>query len=75
MQATFSALPGWTFEIDETSAGIFEVTVTDERGARKFQKTGSRPKDLLRETRGYALWLIGAQSIPDRTGLDHKGAS
>lgn len=30
---TFDDLPGWTFEADEISAGVYEATGTSEAGA------------------------------------------
>jgi hypothetical protein len=40
-------VPGWTFEVDEISAGAYRVRGTDELG-RSVEATGVDPEALLR---------------------------
>lgn len=53
---TFEDLPGWTFEIDEISAGVFRVRGVDEAG-RSVEATGTDPDALLRDCQRSAAEL------------------
>lgn len=46
MKETFPECPGWNFEIDEVSAGVYQVTATDSQG-RRVQATGTDYDALL----------------------------
>ncbi len=46
MKMEFPDLPGWTFEIDEVSFGMYEVYVRYKRGGIIW-KTGTDPDALL----------------------------
>jgi hypothetical protein len=45
---------GWTFDIDEVSMGVYEVTGRDEHGRRRVQMTGTDPDALLADCRKSA---------------------
>ena len=53
MKQTFQDVPGWTFEIEEVSANVYEVTATDGVGHR-VQVKGTNPYELLEEARKSA---------------------
>jgi hypothetical protein len=57
-------LPEWSFEIDEVSAGVYEVTASDNRG-RRFSSKGTDPDALLESCREQAMRL--AQAGKDAT--------
>lgn len=65
MKESFADLPGWSFEIDEVSAGVYEVTATDTSGHR-LQMKGTDPDVLLVECRRIASQIAGASR--DRGG-------
>ena len=52
-------LPEWSFEIDEVSAGVYEVTASDKRG-RRFSSKGTDPDALLESCRQQAMRLTQA---------------
>ncbi len=51
-----SDLPEWSFELDEVSAGVYEVTASDNRG-RRFSSKGTDPDALLKCCREQAMRL------------------
>ena len=53
IRRTFVELPGWTFEIDEVSAGVYSVRGVDEVG-RSVASTGTDPDTVLSECRQSA---------------------
>lgn len=53
MKQTFQELPGWTFEIEEVSANVYEVTGKDSVGHR-VQMKGTDPDALLEDARKSA---------------------
>lgn len=53
IRRTFADLPGWTFEIDEVSAGVYSVRGVDEVG-RSIAATGTDPDAVLSECRQSA---------------------
>lgn len=53
MKRTFPDLPGWSFDIDEVSAGVYQVIATDEEG-RGFTKVGIDPEMLIAECQSEA---------------------
>lgn len=56
---TFPELPGWTFDVDEVSAGVYRAVGVDEAG-RSVQATGIDPDQLLDECRRAAASMRGA---------------
>jgi hypothetical protein len=58
MKQTFPDLPGWTFEIDEVSANVYEVIATDSVGHR-VQVKGTDPDVLLEDARKSARKIRG----------------
>lgn len=50
---TFPELPGWAFEVDEVSAGVYRVRGVDEAG-RSVESTGTDPEALLASCRSSA---------------------
>jgi hypothetical protein len=60
MSLTFEDIPGWIFNADEVSAGVFEVTGRDSLG-RTFGAIGIDPEDLLAKAKQYAISLITAE--------------
>jgi len=57
MSITFKELPGWDFDIDEISAGVYKVNGRDELG-RSIELTGTDPEALLEECKKYAAKTI-----------------
>jgi hypothetical protein len=53
MIETYSELPTWKFDVQEVSAGVYEVVGTDDRG-RRVQFKGTDPDRLLDEARSAA---------------------
>jgi hypothetical protein len=53
MVETFQDLPRWKFEVDEVSAGVYEIVGTDDRG-RRVQFKGTDPEALLEQARTAA---------------------
>jgi hypothetical protein len=53
MNKTFPELPGWSFHVEEVSAGVYEVTGTDRFGHRVASK-GIDLDEALRECRESA---------------------
>jgi hypothetical protein len=58
MKRTFDDLPGWTFHIDEVSAGVYEVVGRDARG-RQVSSKGTDFDALLAECKSAAARLSG----------------
>jgi hypothetical protein len=50
MKKEFAELPGWSFEIEELSAGGFRITATAKSG-RTFETKGTDYEALLAECR------------------------
>jgi hypothetical protein len=58
IERKFPDLPDWTFEIDEISAGVYQVRGFDAEG-RRVETTGTDPHALLDECRGAAARMRG----------------
>jgi len=56
-------LPGWTFEVDEVSAGVYEVVASDRHG-HTFSNKGTDPDALLKVCSEQARGLIHAARDP-----------
>ena len=59
MKQSFDDVPGWTFEIEEVSANVYEVTGTDSAG-RRVQMKGTDPDVLLEDARKSARKISGS---------------
>jgi hypothetical protein len=57
MGITFKEIPGWNFEVDEVSAGVYKVSGKDELG-RSVEMTGTDPDALLEESKKYAEGIL-----------------
>ena len=56
MTRTYPDLPGWSFEIDEESAGVYQVVAKDARG-RTIVRVATDPEFLIDECRREAADL------------------
>lgn len=54
MNRTFAELPGWIFDIDEVSAGVYQVVASDIDGHR-ICRTGTDPDELIEECKNDAI--------------------
>jgi len=52
-------LPGWDFEVDEVSMGVYRVIARDASG-RTIEKSGTDPDSLIEECKAEARRLIKA---------------
>jgi hypothetical protein len=57
MKRTFPDLPGWSFEIDEVSASVYQVIGTDEH-EHQIMKSGIDPEQLIAECRSEASNML-----------------
>ena len=60
MPERFKELPGWLFEVDEVSAGVYKVYGKDISG-RSGEATGTEPEALLDECKRFAKRMINDQ--------------
>lgn len=65
MTQTFPECPGWSFTIDEVSAGVYQVTATDSDG-RRLQATGTDYDALLLDALHVARELAQAAASDRR---------
>jgi hypothetical protein len=54
LKKVFEDLPGWSFDVDERSAGLYEVIASDRRG-RRFSMIDADPWVLLERGHKEAL--------------------
>lgn len=57
MRQDLIELPGWSFEVDEISAGVYQVRGTDKAG-RSVGSRGTDPDALLLECKKAALRIV-----------------
>jgi hypothetical protein len=57
MAITDAALPGWTFQVEEVSAGVYSVTGKDRAG-RAVEKKGIDPDVLIAECKQAAIEML-----------------
>jgi len=57
MTRTFPELPGWSFDADEVSAGVFRAFGHDRAG-RNVEATGLDPEALIDKCRQAALQVM-----------------
>jgi len=63
MAITDAALPGWTFHVEEVSAGVYSVTATDRAG-RAVEKKGIDPDALIAECKQAAIEILQSEPEP-----------
>lgn len=56
-------LPGWFFDVEEMSAGVYRVRCVDEAG-RSVEVTGTDPDVLLEQCRQSAARIQAAIAVP-----------
>lgn len=66
MKKQFADLPGWEFEIEEVSAGVYRVIGHDRHGHR-ISFTGVDPDALVEQCRS-------AIALSSRTSVDESSA-
>jgi hypothetical protein len=54
MKKTFEQLPGWEFDIEEVSAGVYRTTGRDREG-RRLSFVGEDPQNLLQQCIAAAM--------------------
>lgn len=59
MIKTFPEIPGWEFELDEVSAGVYKVVGTDKAG-HTVSSTGTDLEELIERCKKDAL-SIGSE--------------
>ena len=57
MEQQFSELPGWTFLVQEVSAGVYRVVARDRSG-RSFEAKGLDSDALIQRAREYARQFV-----------------
>jgi len=68
MPRTFPELPGWSFDADEVSAGVYRAFGRDRLG-RNVEATGIDPDALIEKCRRAALEMMaGTGKSGDPTG-------
>lgn len=55
--------PGWSFEVEEVSAGVYRVRGADKAG-RTVERSGTDPEALLQRCKLDAAEMI--KTLPDR---------
>jgi hypothetical protein len=61
MKRTFPELPGWSFEVRERSAGVYEVVGVDASG-RRVETVGTDDTALLKECRAMVAKVSSANA-------------
>lgn len=61
MKRSFPDLPEWSFDIDEISAGVYQIIATD-RGGHRISKTGIDPDGLIDECKREARSMNSGKS-------------
>jgi len=57
MPREFAELPGWSFDAEEVSAGVYRAFGRDRSG-RNVEASGLDPDDLIEECRRAALQIM-----------------
>jgi hypothetical protein len=66
MTLRFPEVPGWAFEVEETSASVYKVTGSDARG-RTVSAVGENIETLLDQCRGHAAEILAnSLELPGR---------
>lgn len=66
MAREFPELPGWSFDVDEVSAGVYRACGRDRAG-RNVEGTGLDPDALIEKCKQAALKMM-----TDPPGVPHK---
>jgi len=66
MNRTFLELPGWIFDVDEVSAGVYQVVASDIKGHR-ICRVGTDPTALIEECRSEAIMFLASVGSVIRT--------
>lgn len=69
MKLKFDDFPGWEFDIEEVSAGVYRATGGDQFGHRTA-RTGVDPQVVLEECKAYAVEVTSSSEPPARTAPD-----
>lgn len=67
MKKSFEQLPGWEFEIEEVSAGVYR-TIGRDRNGRHLSYVGEDPEDLLRRCKAAAMATRAATEAQPKEG-------
>ena len=59
-----SDLPGWRFDVDEVSYGVYRAFGRNPDG-RSVEKSGTEPKRLIKDCREAARQMIGIEHVSD----------
>jgi hypothetical protein len=59
----------WYFHVEEVSAGVYQVTGTDQAG-RRVEMTGTEPEQLLSECRRQAVRISREANMKQRNEPD-----
>ena len=62
MKRVFQDLPGWLFDIDEVSNGVYRVTAVDE-SRRQVSRIGTEPELLIEQCRSEAQGIICSDQV------------
>lgn len=57
MAIEFEELPGWCFDADEISSGVYKATGVDRQG-RNVEATGTDPDELIEKCRRSAVQMM-----------------
>lgn len=60
MPTTFEELPGWTFVIEEVSAGVYKALGMDEAG-RSVEMSGLDPEAMLEECKKRVVNMLASE--------------
>ncbi len=60
MTIKFEELPGWRFDADEISMGIYKATGVDQQG-RNVEATGTDPDELIKKCKQSATQIMAAE--------------
>jgi hypothetical protein len=60
MAVEFEELPGWRFDADEVSAGVYKANGVDRQG-RNVEAMGTDPDALIEKCRQSALQIMEAE--------------
>lgn len=63
MKQTYDDCPGWGFEVDEVSVGVYQVRATDAQG-RRVETKGFDPDLLIAEVKRDALAMSARAEAP-----------
>lgn len=59
MEVQMPDVPGWSFTVEEVSAGVYRVRGVDRSG-RSVEKTGTEPEEILAELQEAAARMMAS---------------